>query len=558
MYLTKLLLRDFGKFHNEEIVLKPGLNVVHGGKDSGKSTVGSFIKGMMFGIPKDDKKDSEYDLYKPEKGSYYSGAAYLKKDGTNYLLDRSFLDGAKKMSVLDVNSGRDITLKDSNTITGTLIEIDKNTYRDTMYIGDNREGAAKELNDYLSSMILTGSSDIDLNKAIAHLKAEKEKHNSRALSHKVSELAEKIEEYDDVDPGLAENKQALKDLTEKFSMEAQRRKRVARQLVENEDGSVSYKDDEVIDKEIEAMNGKKAEDEVDIEETKETPLTDRMPVILLTGILVVLAIAEIVNLLPFDDAIKKLFVIFTIGLVIITIVDGLRRKGFFNTDDIETPDEDEFNKVLEEIQEERDQQEETEFDMTFAKEYQEKKQKLAEEKEKLLERKAARDKLKAEQALVFKKKAELEDEVKSIKLAINTIEALSRSYMERAGRDIVPYLSEYIPVLTNNLFVGISSDSNGKLIAEGHGENMPVSSLSEEMAAKVYTAVRLSIAKHSDNEKLPLIIDNAINFKNQKDTEALLSVLSGINTEQIVILTSEDTVSNILDDMKISYNYIDL
>ena len=115
MYLTKLLLRDFGKFHNEEIVLKPGLNVVHGGKDSGKSTVGSFIKGMMFGIPKDDKKDSEYDLYKPDKDSYYSGAAYLKKDGTNYLLDRTFLDGAKKMSILDVNSGRDITLKDSNT-----------------------------------------------------------------------------------------------------------------------------------------------------------------------------------------------------------------------------------------------------------------------------------------------------------------------------------------------------------------------------------------------------------------------------------------------------------
>ena len=34
MYLNKLLLKNFGKFNNKELVLKPGINVINGKKDS--------------------------------------------------------------------------------------------------------------------------------------------------------------------------------------------------------------------------------------------------------------------------------------------------------------------------------------------------------------------------------------------------------------------------------------------------------------------------------------------------------------------------------------------
>lgn len=39
MYFSKLLLKDFGKFHNRDINLKPGVNVVYGTRNAGKSTV---------------------------------------------------------------------------------------------------------------------------------------------------------------------------------------------------------------------------------------------------------------------------------------------------------------------------------------------------------------------------------------------------------------------------------------------------------------------------------------------------------------------------------------
>ena len=42
MYFSKLLLKDFGKFHNRDINLKPGVNVVYGTRNAGKSTVADF------------------------------------------------------------------------------------------------------------------------------------------------------------------------------------------------------------------------------------------------------------------------------------------------------------------------------------------------------------------------------------------------------------------------------------------------------------------------------------------------------------------------------------
>ena len=66
MYLTKLLLRDFGKFHNEEINLQPGINVIEGGKDAGKSTIREFITGVLYGMRKGSGAagDSKaYDTY---------------------------------------------------------------------------------------------------------------------------------------------------------------------------------------------------------------------------------------------------------------------------------------------------------------------------------------------------------------------------------------------------------------------------------------------------------------------------------------------------------------
>ena len=47
MYLTKLLVRDFGKFHNKGMDLDTGINLIVGGTGSGKSTLRDFLIGMI-------------------------------------------------------------------------------------------------------------------------------------------------------------------------------------------------------------------------------------------------------------------------------------------------------------------------------------------------------------------------------------------------------------------------------------------------------------------------------------------------------------------------------
>lgn len=45
MQINELLLKNFGKFHDRQINLEEGINLIHGENESGKSTIHTFIKG---------------------------------------------------------------------------------------------------------------------------------------------------------------------------------------------------------------------------------------------------------------------------------------------------------------------------------------------------------------------------------------------------------------------------------------------------------------------------------------------------------------------------------
>ena len=50
MIIKTLSLRAFGKFKDTRVELKPGLNLVYGTNEAGKTTVQTFIQGMFFGF----------------------------------------------------------------------------------------------------------------------------------------------------------------------------------------------------------------------------------------------------------------------------------------------------------------------------------------------------------------------------------------------------------------------------------------------------------------------------------------------------------------------------
>lgn len=52
MRLLDLHIDGFGKFHDRDIAFEDGINVIYGKNEAGKSTLHTFIRGMLFGIEK--------------------------------------------------------------------------------------------------------------------------------------------------------------------------------------------------------------------------------------------------------------------------------------------------------------------------------------------------------------------------------------------------------------------------------------------------------------------------------------------------------------------------
>ena len=50
MKITELILKNFGKFTNKQILLADGINIIYGENESGKTTLHTFLKGMLFGM----------------------------------------------------------------------------------------------------------------------------------------------------------------------------------------------------------------------------------------------------------------------------------------------------------------------------------------------------------------------------------------------------------------------------------------------------------------------------------------------------------------------------
>ena len=92
MIIKKINVKSFGKLKNKEIELKDGLNIIYGENESGKSTLQSFIKVILYGV--DNKKGkktlSDRVKYTPLGESSFSGELLIEENGEEILIDRSF------------------------------------------------------------------------------------------------------------------------------------------------------------------------------------------------------------------------------------------------------------------------------------------------------------------------------------------------------------------------------------------------------------------------------------------------------------------------------------
>lgn len=564
MYLNKLLLKDFGKFNNYEIDLKPGINLVYGDSQSGKTTIKDFVVGMIYGVDKSkDIGPDDYEKRRPKDKRGYSGKAYIQTNNNKYLVERSFSRNNRTMSVMDVQSGREVKTACRDSLHGTLINMDKNSFVNTLCINEpdtyEPKALSGELGKYVGALTETGSPDINKHEILETLREERTKYDIRPILKKMDSLSSRIEEYSEIEEELADVRLDIKKLDEEFAMEAAKRKREARTIVEDEDGNVVYKEDYKVNSRMDRLT--KSEIYLGATDGIEEPtvkLTDRIWFIILTGIFVVGVIAAMVNILGFEKGVKQLFIICTALFVVITIIEGLYEKGVF-MDEISTPSDEEFQQVIAELEEKAGQAYESEdVDLRFASEYAANKTTLKEKERSVYSKYEEKKKLEAEFESLKAMRESCDKERKAITMAIEIINSISDDISEEQLGLINGNTEDIVTKLTNGRCRNIRLQKKKHLEVLMDGGYVPVSELDSGLIKQVYLSVRLAVARFFCRTGMPVIIDDVIDISDKDLLFNLVECLNTIDTEQIIILTSDADMGTLLSDINIGYNEIKL
>ena len=109
MVIRRLKIKNFGKIRNRDMELIPGINVLYGENESGKTTTHTFIRSMFYGVRRLRGKAAQndtYTKYEPwENPAEYGGIMWFTSKGKNYRLTRNFYKEKKMGELLCEDDG---------------------------------------------------------------------------------------------------------------------------------------------------------------------------------------------------------------------------------------------------------------------------------------------------------------------------------------------------------------------------------------------------------------------------------------------------------------------
>lgn len=179
MRLLNLHINGFGKLHDCSISFEDGLNVVYGKNEAGKSTLHSFIRGMLFGMERmrgRAARTDQFSRYKPwDQKNGYQGSLRLESGGHVYRIERDF-HNSREFVVVDETLGQEVEPTKA-LMDQLLCGLNEAAYNNTISIGQLKsatdEGMVTELKNYIANMNTTGSMALNITKASAFLKAQR-------------------------------------------------------------------------------------------------------------------------------------------------------------------------------------------------------------------------------------------------------------------------------------------------------------------------------------------------------------------------------------------------
>lgn len=186
MRFLDLYISGFGKFHNTSVSFEDGINIVYGKNEAGKSTIHTFIRGMLFGIERQRGRAARtdtYSKYEPwENSGTYEGQLRLESDGIVYRIERSFQKNKKEFIIVNETLGKEVepTKAFMDELLGGLSEtVYNNTISISQLKSATEDGMISELKNYIANMNTSGNMALNITKATNYLKGQKKQFETQ-------------------------------------------------------------------------------------------------------------------------------------------------------------------------------------------------------------------------------------------------------------------------------------------------------------------------------------------------------------------------------------------
>lgn len=180
MRLDSIDIQAFGKWNKMNIEFDPGINIVWGPNEAGKSTIQNFIKAMFYAPRSVSTNRSEWQLIKkliPWQNDFMGGTLnYSLNSGETFRIERDFLKGSVKIFDSNLN---DVTGDfESNKEFGPLIAkkhlgLTFSEFENSIFVGQMGIGVGKsargELFERITNVSETGMINVSLKNAIEAL-----------------------------------------------------------------------------------------------------------------------------------------------------------------------------------------------------------------------------------------------------------------------------------------------------------------------------------------------------------------------------------------------------
>lgn len=611
MRLLELHIDGFGKFHDRTISFNDGINIIYGKNEAGKSTLHTFIRGMLFGIERGRGRAAKNDLYTKyepwENSGTYEGWLRLEKDGTIYRIERRFRKENKSLKIINETKG----LEEEATpafVSSLLDGLTETMYNNTISIGQlksaTEDGMVTELKNYIANMNTTGNISLNITKATAFLRNQKRSLEAGLIPEASREFTSLLAEIRNVEAEIA-GPEYENQLAAYQNMRTQ-----VKGLIDNTQTQKKDLDEKLANgKKVLSDNGFTDRASVDAMSSDAERLYSEYNTLngecnkksrkVLSGLTAVLGVAglgaaatlgyfNLTAYLPVCGAAAAAAVIFFIISLFIRQKDKEYHRLFDNTSselgallarhlgdsavsedamnafrarmgefsklcDMVAQSEAEIRKFLEDLSNLQTKQ-------AGCSEMIEKQQRTQWELEKKLEHLSnCKNKAKALKRTLAENDR-IHDEIVAIDLAQETMADLSSSIRDSFGLYLNKEASQYITGITGGIYDSMSIDENLNVFLNTKAKLVPLENVSSGTMDQVYLALRLAAAKllQGSGSGFPLIFDDSFTQYDDERLKTALEWLASAYGGQIIIFTCHRREAQMLRARQVEFQLIEM